>query len=113
MEIKYSNSKITSWSNDQLWHIRKILCGYLCFGQQHRLLKFGLVFLFSTFISNVHSQEKNLDYFVKAALQNSPLLKDYNNLVLMNAIDSAKIMAGYKPQVNGKSINLYAPVVNG
>ena len=76
-------------------------------------MKFILLLLFSIVISTARSQEKNLDYFVNAALQNSPLLKDYNNLVLINAIDSARIMAGYKPQVNGKSINLYAPVVNG
>ncbi|HEY6975389.1 MAG TPA: TolC family protein [Chitinophagaceae bacterium] len=69
--------------------------------------------MFSALVSITYSQEKNLDYFINAALQNSPLLKDYNNLVLINAIDSAKTMAGYKPQVNGKSTNLYAPVVNG
>jgi Outer membrane efflux protein len=78
-------------------NIRKIFSTFLC-----------LAIFFTS-----KAQEKNLDYFVNAALQNSPLLKDYNNLVLLNAIDSARIMAGYRPQVNGKSTNLYAPVING
>src|ERR1051326_3170207 len=72
-----------------------------------------LFFFCATIISIAHAQEKNLDYFINAALQNSPLLKDYSNQVLLNSIDSARIRAGYRPQVNGKSTNLYAPVVSG
>jgi len=59
------------------------------------------------------AQEKTLDYYINAAVQNSPLLKDYANQARQNNIDSAKITAGYKPQVNGVSTNTYAPVVNG
>jgi hypothetical protein len=70
-------------------------------------------FLCVAIISTARSQEKSLDYFIDAALQKSPLLKDYNNQVLINLIDSARIRAGYKPQVNGKSSNLYAPVAGG
>lgn len=58
-------------------------------------------------------QEKNLDYYVNAALQNSPLLKDYNNQQRLNHIDSLRILAGYKPQVTGVSTNSYAPNQHG
>src|SRR3954453_1661713 len=114
MEIKNSSKrKISNWSGNQLRQKREFL--FCCWSpdKQFRLAKFILFFLFSTVISSARSQQKSLDYFVNAALQNSPLLKDYNNLVRINAIDSARLIAGYKPQVNGKSINLYAPVVNG
>ena len=113
MEIKYSKRKIINWQAAQLWPMRKTLYHHRLTNKQHLLVKFVLLFLFSIIISTVRSQEKNLDDFVNAALQNSPLLKDYNNLVLLNLIDSARIIAGNKPQINGKSINLYAPVVNG
>jgi outer membrane protein TolC len=80
---------------------------------KHSIQKIFSVLLFLTIFFSASSQEKNLDYFIDAALQNSPLLKDYNNLVRINAIDSARIIAGYKPQVNAKSSNLYAPVIHG
>jgi len=80
---------------------------------KHSIEKIISVLLSLAIFLSAGAQEKNLDYFINAALQNSPLLKDYNNLVLLNAIDSARIMAGYKPQVNGKSTNLYAPVIQG
>ena len=44
---------------------------------------------------------------------NSPLLKDLNNQVQTNKLDSQRIRAVYKPQVNGNSVNYYAPYVNG
>ena len=80
---------------------------------KHSIKKIISVLLSLAIFLSAGAQEKNLDYFINAALQNSPLLKDYNNLVLLNAIDSARIMTGYKPQVNGKSTNLYAPVIHG
>jgi outer membrane protein TolC len=59
------------------------------------------------------AQEKNLDYFIHQALGNSPLLKDYQNQVQINLIDSQRIRATYQPQVTGTSNNSYAPVING
>ncbi|HEX4371666.1 MAG TPA: TolC family protein, partial [Puia sp.] len=50
---------------------------------------------------------------MNAALQNSPLLKDYNNQARSNLIDSLRIRASYKPQVAGNSTNTYYPVING
>jgi outer membrane protein TolC len=55
----------------------------------------------------------SLDFYLGQALQNSPLLKDYQNQVLAGEIDSQIVRAGYKPQVTGTSINTYAPVING
>ena len=77
-------------------------------------MKFLFSFLFLTFIYNrLSAQDKSLDYYVNAALQNSPLLKDYNNQSRSNLIDSLRIRASYKPQVNGSTTNSYSPVING
>ncbi|MDR3713883.1 MAG: TolC family protein [Puia sp.] len=54
----------------------------------------------------------SLDYYLAQALQNSPLLRDYEGQVLANQVDSQRILAGYKPQVTGSSVNNYAPVLN-
>ncbi len=59
------------------------------------------------------AQQKNLDYFLQQGIQNSPLLKEVNNSILLNKIDSLRILAQYKPQVSGISNNYYAPVING
>jgi outer membrane protein TolC len=73
--------------------------------------------LLSTFfclqIAAISFAQKNLDYFVKQALTNSPLLKDYQSQLLSLALDSQIIRAALKPQVNGISNNSYAPVIHG
>src|SRR5450432_95948 len=58
-------------------------------------------------------QQKNLDYFIQQALGNSPLLKDYQNQILINQADSQRIHANYLPQVSGNSTNSYAPFIHG
>jgi outer membrane protein TolC len=58
-------------------------------------------------------QKNNLDYFVRQALANSPLLKDYRNQILSFSLDSQIIRAGLRPQVNGVSTNSYAPIIHG
>jgi outer membrane protein TolC len=63
--------------------------------------------------SFLFAQQKTLDFFLEQAYQNSPLIKDYNNQIRSNHIDSAIIRAGYVVQVNGNSINNYAPVIHG
>jgi len=50
---------------------------------------------------------------MQEALSNSPLLKDYQNQVAINGIDSERIRATYLPQVTGNSYNSYAPVIKG
>lgn len=78
------------------------------------LLKhFLFPFLLLLMHASAFSQERNLEYYINAGLQNSPLLKDYTNQKAANLIDSMRILAGYKPQVNGLSINNYAPTYKG
>ncbi len=64
-------------------------------------------------MNRIQAQQKTLDYYIFQSIQNSPLLKEVNNNILINRIDSLRILASYKPQVNGNSVNYYAPVVNG
>lgn len=59
------------------------------------------------------AQEKNLDYFLQQGIQNSPLIKEVNNNILINKIDSLRLLASYKVQVNGISNNSYAPIIHG
>jgi outer membrane protein TolC len=68
----------------------------------------ALLFCISSF-----GQTNTLDFYIQHTLQNSPLLKDYQNQVESNNIDSMRIRAQYKPQVNANSINSYAPVIGG
>ncbi len=56
-------------------------------------------------------QVKGLQYYTENAVQNSPLIKEYNNQAISNTIDSLLIRAALKPQVTGSSINSYAPVI--
>lgn len=73
------------------------------------------IFLICTLVygSILHAQSGNLDYYLKQGLENSPLLKDYRNQMSANLVDSEKIKAIYKPQINANSTNSYAPVING
>jgi outer membrane protein TolC len=72
-----------------------------------------LLFLVATQLNTLFAQQKNLDFFVQSAIQNSPLLKDYQNQQLSNLIDSLRIHALYKPQINAVSVNTYAPSYQG
>ena len=59
------------------------------------------------------AQTRNLDYYLSIAKTSSPLLKDYQNQVETNGVDSQLIKANYLPQVNGISANSYAPSYRG
>ncbi|HEV3221841.1 MAG TPA: TolC family protein [Puia sp.] len=75
-----------------------------------RILFIGFIILAG---KNSIAQKNTLDFYLQEAIQNSPLLKDYQSQMESNAIDSERIRAQYKPQVTGSSINLYSPVING
>jgi outer membrane protein TolC len=60
-----------------------------------------------------HAQERNLDYYIQQGLSNSPLLKDLDNQIRSNGIDSLLIKARRVPQINFNGILSYAPVING
>jgi len=75
-------------------------------------------FFFSVFItifacSVCSAQTYTLDHYLDIAKNNSPLLKDLRNQVASNSIDSLRLLAGYKPQVNANSGGLYAPIIGG
>ena len=75
-----------------------------------KIFLFAILLLLHNFI---FAQQKNLDYYILSALQSSPLLNDFHNQVLSNNIDSLRIRASLKPQVNGISNDIYAPNING
>ncbi|CAN5496506.1 hypothetical protein BH11BAC2_BH11BAC2_17400 [soil metagenome] len=64
-------------------------------------------------VYSVIAQKNGIDYYVQQAFLNSPLLKDYNNQVRTNQIDSLLIKAGRKPQINSSITNIYYPRING
>ena len=51
-----------------------------------------------------------LDFYIQKGLQNSPLLKEFNNQVLSGRIDSLLVLAGNDFQINQVSQAMYAPV---
>jgi outer membrane protein TolC len=58
------------------------------------------------------AQVRNLDYFLQQGLVNSPLLKDLNNQVRMNSVDSLLVNAARQPQVKFNGLMMYAPVIH-
>lgn len=59
------------------------------------------------------SQERTLDDYIKIATSNSPLVKDLNNQILINKMDSAIVLSNYKPLIGVNSTGTYAPVIRG
>lgn len=69
--------------------------------------------LFSLTVCNASAQQRDLDFFLTRALNSSPLLQDLQNQVSSNRIDSLRLRAGLRPQVNGNVAALVAPVFKG
>src|SRR5665647_2107911 len=65
------------------------------------------IVLFLTFTCFADAQ--SLDYYLKKGLENSPLLKEFNNQLLSGALDSLLANATFKPQINQVSQALYTP----
>lgn len=59
------------------------------------------------------AQQKDMEYYVNRAMQNSPLLKDYQNQIDIGKIDSMRIAASKGLQVGFTGNGLYAPVIEG
>ncbi|HEY9195907.1 MAG TPA: TolC family protein, partial [Mucilaginibacter sp.] len=77
-------------------------------------MKYLLILLLIIFyIDTAGAQTYTLDRYIDLALANSPLLKDLKNQVASNQLDSLRVRAGYRPQVNATSAGLYAPVAGG
>jgi hypothetical protein len=73
---------------------------------------FGII-LFTITYSASQAQTYSLDHYLKTAKASSPLLKDLKNQSALSQLDSLRLRATYKPQVNGTSAALFAPIVNG
>jgi len=65
------------------------------------------IFIFISIVA--YNQSRNLDYYIKAGIENSPLLKDYSNQINSALVDSLLIRASKMPQVEAKSQLLYSP----
>src|ERR1700748_2751546 len=77
-------------------------------------MKLFFIFILSVFSCSVSlAQTYTLDHYLEVAKNNSPLLKDLRNQIASNQVDSLRLLAGYKPQVNANSAGLYAPIVGG
>jgi outer membrane protein TolC len=63
--------------------------------------------------STVLSQVKSLDFFVQQGLSNSPSLKDLNNQIRTNTVDSLLIDSPRHPQISFNGLLSYPPVING
>ncbi len=72
-----------------------------------------LFVIFSCFAAITFGQTRSLQYFIDKGIGASPLLKDLNNQVALNSLDSMLIIAAQKPQVTFTSNNNYAPVIKG
>jgi outer membrane protein TolC len=72
-----------------------------------------LLICFVLGFSAAEGQTRTLDYYLQQAAKNNPQLNDFRNQVKASSVDSLKIRAGRKPQVNMLGQILVAPVVNG
>jgi len=75
--------------------------------------KYSIFFFMICSCFSLFAQDKNLDYYLSAAVTNSPLLNDYRNQLLSNKIDSQVLIASTRIQVTGNGNSFYAPVING
>ncbi|MBV8253646.1 MAG: TolC family protein [Chitinophaga sp.] len=76
-------------------------------------MKYLVFYLLLLLPTVTDAQDRNLEYYIRQAGQNSPLLKDYQQQLQAGKIDSALLRATYNPQVNGISSNSYAPLIKG
>jgi outer membrane protein TolC len=74
------------------------------------LRRYFMVLIISGFSISAYNQSRDLDFYLKQAVQNSPLLNDYRNQVKSSYADSLLIRAAKKPLVEAKSQLLYSPV---
>jgi len=69
-----------------------------------------ILFLFPI---SLYAQTNDLSFYINRSLENSPLLKEYQNQAVINQMDSLILKAAYRPQVNFSANGLWAPVVKG
>ncbi len=77
-------------------------------------MKWFFSIILCTFACSVSlGQTYTLDHYLETAKSNSPLLRDLHNQIASNSVDSLRLLAGYKPQVNLNSGGLLAPYIDG
>ena len=72
------------------------------------LLLVAIILIFQ----GLSAQKQSLDYYIDKAIQNSPLLRDYQNQLSSSAVDSMLIRASQKYQTDVTSQISYAPVIS-
>lgn len=77
-----------------------------------RLYRIITILCFVLFSYSPTSNAQTLDFFLNQGLDNSPLLKDYQNQIYASAIDSLLVKSTQLPQVGLNSQFLVAPVYN-
>ncbi len=76
----------------------------------------SIIFIVLLCIAGLHivfGQAVTLDSYLNISAQSSPLLKEYDNAISINRIDSLILHKTFGPQVNAVSNDFYAPVANG
>jgi outer membrane protein TolC len=76
-------------------------------------MRYFFIIFFCLIAACSFAQTRGLDYFVNRAMTNSPVLKDLQNQVKLNQLDSMLILAAQRPQVSFTSNDNYAPVIKG
>ncbi|HNW51599.1 MAG TPA: TolC family protein [Prolixibacteraceae bacterium] len=71
-----------------------------------------IIFIFLVLAMDAGAQT-DLGSYIGKAIQNSPLLKEYQNQQARNRLDSLRLKAGFGWQVSANSTDTYAPVVKG
>ena len=77
------------------------------------LKRIFLVVSLISFVLIANAQKQSLDYYIDKAIQNSPLLKDYQNQLSASGVDSLLIRASQKYQTDVTSQLTYAPFISG
>ena len=78
-----------------------------------QMRRYFFAFFFGVITVSGFGQTRSLDYFIKQARQNSPLMKGYRNQILSLQLDSQILKASTRTQLNFISNDLYAPVIRG
>ena len=76
-------------------------------------MKYLLSGMFLLIFFSCFAQTGTLDYFIQQASQNSPVVKDYQNQILIAQIDSQLLKASLRTQVNFLNTDSYAPIIKG
>ena len=76
-------------------------------------MRYVLIAIFLVVASSCFAQTRTLDYFIQQASQNSPVVRDYQNQILIAQIDSQLLKASLRTQVNFLNTDSYAPIIKG